>query len=62
MRRMSNRKMVSLCLPIDLSEEIRKEAELREADRTAIVEERLRRVSPLHRKIDEILKLLRKGK
>lgn len=57
----NNRKMLSIKLPPELIEELQKEAEMRGATLTAVIEERLRRVAPLHRKIDEVLKLL-KGK
>lgn len=58
----SNRKMISIKLPPDLIEELQKEADLRGCSFTALVEERLTKKSPLHRKIDEILKILRNGK
>lgn len=54
--------MISIKLPPDLIEELQKEADLRGCSFTALVEERLTKKSPLHRKIDEILKILRNGK
>ena len=59
---MTNRKPVSIRLPEDLIEEIQREADLRGADWTAIVEERLRKKAPLHNKIDLIIRLLRERK
>lgn len=49
--------MLSIKLPPELIEALRQEAELRGADLTAVIEERLRQISPLHDKIDQLLKL-----
>lgn len=56
----ANRKMLSIKLPPELIDELRKEAELRCADLTAVIEERLRAVSPLHDKIDKMLDTLKR--
>lgn len=52
----ANRKMLSIKLPPELIDELQKEADLRGSTLTAVIEERLRKVSPLHKKIDELLK------
>lgn len=56
----ANRKMLSIKLPPELIDELNKEAEMRGATLTAVIEERLRKPGPLHKKIDEILRLLKK--
>lgn len=55
-----NRKMLSIKLPPELIESLQREAELRGATLTAIVEERLRQVSPLHDKLAEVLRAVAK--
>ena len=59
---MSNRKMLSIKLPPELIDELQKEAELRGATLTAVIEERLTKVKPLHNKLDQIIKLLNKNR
>lgn len=54
-----NRKMISIKLPPELIEELQKEAELRGATLTAVIEERLTRRKPLHKRLDRIEKLLK---
>lgn len=55
----TNRKMLSIKLPPELIDELNKEAEMRGAALTAVIEERLRKVSPLHKKLDELKALMR---
>ena len=57
----SNRKMLSIKLPPELIDELNQEAGLRGATLTAVIEERLRKTEPLHKKLDAIIRLL-KGK
>lgn len=56
----ANRKMLSIKLPPELIDRLQKEAELRGATLTAVIEERLRRVSPLHKKLDDLKALVKK--
>jgi hypothetical protein len=60
MTKKTNRKMISIKLPPELIETLRAEADLRGADLTAVIEERLREVSPLHDKLDRVLFYLAK--
>ena len=61
MTKKPNRKMLSIKLPPELIETLRTEADLRGADLTAVIEERLRDVSPLHDKLDRVLFYLAKA-
>ena len=51
---MKNRKILSVKLPPDLIESLQKEADMRGATLTAVIEERLRKREPLHEKLEKI--------
>lgn len=56
----ANRKMLSIKLPPELIEALQKEADLRGATLTAVIEGRLRKSEPLHDKLDKIYRAVKK--
>lgn len=55
-----NRETLHIRIPPELLESLKEEAEFRKATLTAVVEERLGNTRPLHDKLDEALRLLRR--